>query len=222
MNRRSESQESSEAREEREENERRLVNLKRLIDSAGRRYAKCTLKNYLLHGTGAEMEAQQAIVDQVRRFGRTIVHNVDQGKNLVLFGPPGTGKDHLAIALSRKACEAGFVVKWTQGMRIFEKRRDGITLGESEKSLVSQYRQPDVLVISDPIPPYGNLNDGQSEFLFRIIDDRYRAMKPIWVTVNTGDGKELAGKIGVQVVDRLRHGALCLDCNWSSYRKPSG
>ena len=35
-------------------------------------------------------------------------HYMDSGENVLLLGPPGVGKTHLAVALGIKACEQGF------------------------------------------------------------------------------------------------------------------
>jgi DNA replication protein DnaC len=85
--------------------------------------------------------------------------------------------------------------------------------------LVNRMVQPDVLYLSDPLPPFGNLTAHQATMLFRILDARYSRSKPTWVSVNVVSGLELDERIGAQNGDRLRDNAICILCDWPSYRK---
>jgi DNA replication protein DnaC len=79
--------------------------------------------------------------------------------------------------------------------------------------------RPNVLAISDPTPPLGELSDYQRSMLFRVVDRRYRDLRPTWVTINAADSAEAERKIAPNIIDRLAHGALVLRCNWPSYRR---
>lgn len=164
-------------------------------------------------------KAQAVVVDQLKTYAAEVAGNVKHGGNVILYGPPGTGKDHLLVALMREACKAGMSVVWVNGMKLFERRRDAIDTDIRERDILAEFSGPDVLAISDPVPPWGDLEKGQAEFLFRLIDRRYRDMKPVWVTANVADGKDAEKRIGAQVIDRLRDGGLALECRWPSYRK---
>ena len=75
-----------------------------------------------------------------------------------------------------------------------------------------------MLVLSDPVPPKGELSDYSESILYRIVDARYITMKPTWTTMNVASGEEADRRLGAPIVDRLRHGALCLSCDWPSFR----
>jgi DNA replication protein DnaC len=159
-------------------------------------------------------------VDALRQYGDNIEDEVAQGNGIVLFGPSGGGKDHLLIGLARAAIKARLKVDWDNGQDLYGRFRDAMGSNEPEFVMVREYTAPDVLILSDPLPPQGSLTDFQSATLFRILDARYRICRPTWVTLNVASGAEAESRMGVSLVDRLRHGSLCVWCNWPSYRKP--
>ena len=113
-----------------------------------------------------------------------------------------------------------FSIRWVNGADMFGDARDLISDGGSEKDFVRRLVLPSVLYISDPVPPSGSITEFQASLLFRILDGRYSAGKPTIATVNVASRAELDTRIGSQNSDRLRDGALCVPCAWSSYRKP--
>ncbi len=189
----------------------------------GRRYAECTLAGFEIAKDKATSQKQRFAIDRLTRFCGDIDGEIEAGRNVVLFGPVGTGKDHLLAALMRVACKSGASVEWVNGMDLFGDLRDRIDSAnaESEARALSRWTSPDVLAISDPLPPWGPLTPYQSQMLFRLVDRRYRDRKPIWITANFADGKEASERIGVQVLDRIKDGAVELYCAWPSYRKAS-
>lgn len=191
----------------------------RLRAQLGVRYANCKLSNFDLSEEEHERKRQMKVIDALRGYCEQMPKQVSAGKGIVLYGPAGTGKDHLLAAMMAQACWHNMSVAWRNGMDLYAERRDAISAEKLERDLVQNLVFPDVLAISDPVPPWGTLTEGQSEFLFRVVDARYRQCKPVWVTANFAKGDEAESKIGKQVVDRLRHGALALHCNWPSYRK---
>jgi len=199
----------------REETMRRDGNLAELRRRIGKRYTTCTLSNYEITS-----DRQQSTVRQVLEYAANIAENVKNGAGIVLYGPPGTGKDHLLAALMQLAiANHGFTVRWVNGLEVFGEVRDRIGTGAKEESFVKDYLKPNILAVSDPIPPWGPITQFQATTLFRIIDGRYRSLKPTWVTLNVSQGGEAIERLGATIVDRLRHGSLALYFDWESYRK---
>lgn len=186
----------------------------------GERYAECKLGNFEFSEEAPVKNQQESIVGKLERYCEEMPQMIEAGRSILLYGPAGTGKDHLLSALLRVACRNNLTVVWRNGMDLYADRRDAISRDTPERDLIRELSAPDVLAISDPVPPWGSLTEGQAEFLFRIFDARYRRKKSIWVTANFTDRNEAESRIGVQVVDRLRHGCLALHCNWPSYRRP--
>ena len=77
----------------------------------------------------------------------------------------------------------------------------------------------DVLTISNPVPPNGSLKEHQRNVLYRLIDERYSHYRPIWLTVNAASPRELDERMGTQLVDRILHDAVAVNCYWPSYRR---
>ncbi len=193
-----------------------------LVRQRGKRYKKCTFDNFVVckgHWGLGECRHREAAVESTKAYARDIVPNVHTGKNLILFGPAGTGKDHLLMAVARVATlNHGIRVTWHNGMELFADMRDTFGGRQTEKEFLTKFTGPSVLAISDPLPPQGVLSDFQVSLLFRIIDGRYNEMKPTWLTLNVKTEEEAAKRLTPQIHDRLRHGACAVECDWASYR----
>lgn len=187
---------------------------RQVVSVIGRRYAKVTLASYKATHAG-----QKIVVDQVCRYAERLAENVKEGRGLVLYGPPGTGKDHLAVAVLRRAVSLGMKCEAVDGQMLFQKARDAIGESIREDDLLRPYLKADVLLISDPVPPLAAAKDYQLTVLWRLIDGRYRAMRPTFVTANVDDRQEFESRLSPNIVDRLIDGSLALGCRWPSYRK---
>lgn len=197
-----------EAREAEVEQEKLNKRLSELLYPAGNRYWKCTLENFVVEHPG-----QQAVVDALVEYRTQLQENVKAGVGIVLFGPTGTGKDHLLVALGRFAIEKhGLTVAWVYGPDLAACPFDRMD------STVSQYTYPSVLILSDPV--VGAAMPGQMSLLARIIHRRDRMRRPIWATMNVRKGDEADANLGPALTDRLRDGAVTAFCGWQSYRKP--
>lgn len=164
---------------------------------------------------------QKAAIMRLHEFAADIRATTEDGGGVVLLGPIGTGKDHLLVALARTAIfQHGYEVRWQSGMELYADFRDAINTGEPEREVIKRSTKPDILILSDPQPPRGDLSDYQVSTLFRIIDARYSQRRPTWVSLNVIDGAEAGRRIGEATVDRLRDGAVTIPCDWPSYRKP--
>jgi DNA replication protein DnaC len=159
-------------------------------------------------------------MDALLDYVANIRENWMLGKNVILYGGKGTGKDHLLMGLARFAFGQCQSVTWRNGADLFAEFRDTMGGSETEAHLLRKYSTCKVLWISDPIPVAGELTPYQGATLFSIVDARYRECLPTWVTINVASATDFSRLLLPQVADRLRDGALCIHCNWASYRKP--
>jgi DNA replication protein DnaC len=184
--------------------------------SAGQRYAGCRLSNF-----EATSHYQKRVVETIRQYCQSISDRCRSGEGLVLYGPVGTGKDHLAYVVAVAAVLAELTIGWLVGQDWFGQLRDAIDDGQSEASFISRVARPDLVVISDPLPPGGQLTQYQGAMLFRAIEARYSQGRTTVVTVNLADDAEADQRLGAATWDRLCHGAWKVFCNWESYRRPA-
>ena len=200
--------------QEKHDSRERQIRLRKFNETIGARFAAATLDNY-----AATLPEQVKVASSIKRYAGSVKERIEAGDGIVLFGNAGTGKTHLLAAVCKEAILAGFTVGWHNGQDVFSRCRDAIDEHVPEKHIVDELIEPAVLVLDDLLPPGGTLTPYQAGILYRVVDARYRYCKPTMVTMNVADGTEAEQGMGVQIVDRLRDGALTLFCNWPSYRK---
>lgn len=189
----------------------------RLKQRRGRRYEACRFDNY--EATGS---TQKEVVEKLSNYARSGETQFDQGRSVILFGPKGTGKDHLLMALAYEFIRwCGRSVAWINGVDLMEDFQ--LAALDKPTKHFGGYREStpskcDVLWISDPLPPSGALSDFQQRALFQLLDRRYNDLRPTWLSINVASGEEAEARMGAQVVDRLRQEALYHFCNWASFR----
>ena len=153
------------------------------------------------------------------------IHTIARGEwvtrpeNLILAGPIGTGKTHLAIALGVEATRQKRRVLFTRAadlVRQLLEARDGRELGRLQRRLLTQ----DVIIIDElGFVPFDRVG---GELLFNLIADRYERRATVvttnlafaeWVTVFAGDEK-----LTTALLDRLAHHATVITTKGKSYR----
>lgn len=185
----------------------------------GRRYEEATLDSFCCY-----TDRHREVVARLRAFCERMRAAKCRREGLILYGPTGTGKDHLATACLRYAAQVcGLTTAWEDGNALWRRMRDRIGNDLEESKVVTELSAADVLLISDPLPQ--NRDDSLSKFeqsvLINIIDRRYRDEKVTWMTINVKDGLELQERLGAQTVDRIRECSLVVPTlGWASYRKP--
>jgi hypothetical protein len=75
-------------------------------------------------------------------------HFIEHGDNVIVLGPPGVGKTHLAVSLGLKAIEAGYRVLFTTAATLIEKLTKAHTEGRLEEKL-KLYTAPRLLVVDE-------------------------------------------------------------------------
>lgn len=191
--------------------------------------------SFKLHGSAEDREKQSSVIGKLRHLSGRINDHVNAANGLLFTGPCGSGKDHLALLMlsewfrecyirgkkRQDPSQAWVAERWTGGeLRIATRESYGHHDGES--SLVRQLTAPDVLLLSDPIPPSGEpLTPAQCEILQIVIDRRRRAGRSTWATLNIKDREEGYTLMSRPVFDRLLQSAVVVRCHWSSYRVES-
>lgn len=144
---------------------------------------------------------------------------LEKGANLLMFGPPGGGKSHLAAALGLALVENGWRVLFTRTTDLVQK----LQLARRELALESAIAKLDKyhLLILDDLA-YVAKDQAETSVLFELIGARYER-RSILITANQPFGEW--GKVfpdqamTLAAVDRLVHHATILEMNVESYRR---
>ena len=139
-------------------------------------------------------------------------------EHVVLLGPPGTGKTHLAIALGIRACLAGHRVLFATATDWVARLLDAQRLGHLSEELRRLGRVP--LVIVDEVG-YVPFDPAAANLMFNLVSGRYERASLI-VTSNKPFSAwgEVFGDdaVATAMIDRLVHHAEILSLKGDSYR----
>ena len=144
---------------------------------------------------------------------------LEKGANLLLFGPPGGGKSHLASAIGLSLVENGWKVLFTRTTDLVQK----LQVARRELDLEAAINRLDRfhLLILDDLA-YVTKDQAETSVLFELISARYER-RSMLVTANQPFGEW--GKVfpdpamTLAAIDRLVHHATIFEMNVESYRR---
>jgi DNA replication protein DnaC len=146
---------------------------------------------------------------------------LNSGSNILLFGPSGSGKSHLAAALGHALVENGYRVLFTRATDLVQRlqaARQALAL-ESAIEKLDKYH----LIIVDDLC-YARRDQAETSVLFEMIASRYER-RSLLITSNQPFGAWTSvfpdAAMTLAAVDRLVHHATIIEMNVESYRKRS-
>ncbi len=147
-------------------------------------------------------------------------HFVEKRANVLLIGPTGVGKSHLAQAIGERACRAGSSVLFIPAQRLFAQLRASRADQSYEKKLL-RFTAPDLLIVDDlGLRP---LEREEPLDLYEIIRARYE--RGAMILTSNRALEEWYGLfpddlMASAAMDRLLHHAEVVVLEGQSYRNP--
>jgi DNA replication protein DnaC len=139
-------------------------------------------------------------------------------ENLILYGPVGTGKTHMATAIGVEACNQGKKVKFYRTAALVNELNDAQTAGNLGKML-KQLSKLDLLICDEW--GYIPLDRQGAQLLFQVVADCYEK-RSIIITTNLEfskwNGIFYDEKLTSAIIDRLIHHSHLLVFGGQSYR----
>ena len=208
-----------------------IINLERKahMDELVEEYkSKCGLQKRLLMKNFANYEAvsekQKDVLAVAKNYTHNFLNYLKDGVGLYLEGSNGTGKTHIAAAITNRLLEQGVRVICKSANIILTDIRASYTSGMSEKEAITPFIECKLLIIDDIGKQQAT--EWSTTTLFNIINERYERQNPTIFTSNYNlftlekilkyNGSD--GETERAIISRIKEMVIPLSMHWSDYR----
>jgi DNA replication protein DnaC len=144
---------------------------------------------------------------------------IDKGATILIFGPPGVGKSHVACGIGHALIDAGYRVLYTRTSELVQRLQSARQNLQLPQALVKLDRY-DLIILDDL--SYVRKDQAESSVLFELISERYER-RSILITANQPfsgwDNVFPDPGMTVAAIDRLVHHSTIFELNnVESYR----
>ena len=143
---------------------------------------------------------------------------IEKKENLVMYGPVGVGKTHMAIAAGVIACQKGYNTRFYTVTELVLKLSDARKNGTLER-LRNELNNLDLLILDEW--GYVPIDRDGSQLLFRVISDSYESKSLILTTnieFSKWGGIFTDDQMAAAMIDRLVHHGHLILFDGKSYR----
>ncbi|WP_158881457.1 ATP-binding protein [Rhodanobacter sp. L36] len=172
------------------------------------RYTDRTIDNFI-----ATTPGQQRVKEICTLFSESKT----PGASLILCGPPGVGKTHLATACGNAFTEMLRSVLFMTVLSAIRHIKDTYRKDSprSESDAIDDLLAPDLLILDEIGAQLGS--EHEKMLMFEIINERYQQLRST-ILISNLTREELSTFLGDRVMDRFRESGAVIAFDWQSHR----